>query len=200
FLATAHHADDQAETLLMRLQRGSGLSGLAGIRPRRELRSASLIRPLLGWRKAELAAIDRAAGIDPLEDPSNSDHRFDRTRIRAMLSEGAWDAEALARSASALAESEEALAWAADRLWQERAQVSSAIVQLEPSGLPPELLRRLLERAIRHIEAAASPRGEEIQRLIAQLEQGKTSTLAGVKCAGGSVWRFEAAPPRRVPR
>jgi tRNA(Ile)-lysidine synthetase-like protein len=61
-VATAHHADDQAETLLMRLARGSGVSGLAGVRPSRTLSpGVALIRPLLGWRKLELEAIAAAA-------------------------------------------------------------------------------------------------------------------------------------------
>ena len=77
-LLTAHHLDDQAETLVMRLLRGSGLAGLSGVRAV----NPPLVRPLLGWRRDELAAVVRAAGVEPVADPSNQDERFDRARLR----------------------------------------------------------------------------------------------------------------------
>ena len=64
FILTGHHQDDQAETLLMRLRRGAGLAGLAGIRPRAEIDGLKVLRPLLGWRRTELAQIVAAAGLD----------------------------------------------------------------------------------------------------------------------------------------
>src|SRR5438270_2679511 len=75
-IATAHHAEDQAETLLMRLARGSGVRGLAGMRPRSVSPGAHvrLVRPLLGWRRSELEQVCSAAGLTPVADPSNLDH------------------------------------------------------------------------------------------------------------------------------
>ena len=72
-LATAHHADDQAETLLLRLGRGSGVAGLAGVRASGTVpgTNLALLRPLLGWRRAELAAVVAAAGMTAVQDPSN---------------------------------------------------------------------------------------------------------------------------------
>lgn len=188
-LLTAHHADDQAETLVMRLLRGSGLSGLSGIRAV----NPPVVRPLLGWRRDELAAIVRAAGVDPVADPSNADERFDRVRIRRRLAETGWlDPAPLARSAAALAEAEDALEWAVERLWQERVEGFT----LDPAGLPAELRRRLVLRLLAAIGGPA-PRGEEVGRLLATLDGGGTATLSGVKCAGGPLWRFSPAPPRR---
>jgi len=95
-LATAHHADDQAETLLMRLSRGSGLSGLAGVRAASPFYPGDggepfpLLRPLLDWRKHELEAIVSASGLTPVRDPSNTQSRFDRVRIRKHLAEHEW--------------------------------------------------------------------------------------------------------------
>ncbi|HYJ81999.1 MAG TPA: tRNA lysidine(34) synthetase TilS, partial [Allosphingosinicella sp.] len=90
-LLTAHHCDDQAETLLMRLARGSGVAGLAGVRAIGTVPGSGgrlrLGRPLLGWRRSELEAVVAAAGIEPARDPSNSDERFDRVRIRRRLAE-----------------------------------------------------------------------------------------------------------------
>src|SRR3546814_18792599 len=87
---TAHHADDQAETLLMRLARGSGLSGLSGVRARRSGKGVTIMRPLLGYRKTELAEIVRAAGLIAADDPSNRSQAYDRTPARALLAAAPW--------------------------------------------------------------------------------------------------------------
>ena len=99
WIGTGHHADDQFETLLMRLARGSGIDGLSGVR---EVRG-TVLRPLLGFRKTELEAIVAAHGIDPVRDPSNEDAAFDRVRIRAALDAfGPANADGPRRSAAAL--------------------------------------------------------------------------------------------------
>jgi tRNA(Ile)-lysidine synthase len=81
-IATGHTRDDQAETLLMRLIRGSGGRGLAGIRPRRR---DGVIRPLLDCRRADVARAARAAGLAVREDASNADPRFLRTHVRQRV-------------------------------------------------------------------------------------------------------------------
>jgi tRNA(Ile)-lysidine synthase len=195
-LATAHHADDQAETLLMRLQRGSGIAGLSGIRAVRHEGDLAILRPLLGWTKAELTQIVRQSGIEPVDDPSNRDPRFDRARLRGRLADMPWlEALALARSAAALAEAEAALEWTSDRLWDERVLADGNRLSLDPAGVPPELKRRLLIRILREF-GGPTPRGEDLSRLVDRLETGATATLAGVKCGGGNRWRFEREPPR----
>jgi tRNA(Ile)-lysidine synthase len=197
-LLTAHHADDQAETLLMRLMRGSGVAGLAGVRPLRPLEPRRLLcRPLLGWRREELAAIVEAAGLSAVDDPSNWDGRHDRVRLRRSLETTSWlDPLPLSRSAAALAEAEEALAFAADRLAGERISGHGPLA-LDPSDLPAEILRRVTLLCLKRIDPAACPRGAEVARLIATLRSGGSATIAGVKAGGGAVWTFEAAPPRR---
>ena len=85
FVATAHTADDQAETILHRIIRGTGLRGLAGMARVRPLGHAALIRPLLGFRRAELRAYLDALGQPYRHDQSNADRRFTRNRIRHEL-------------------------------------------------------------------------------------------------------------------
>lgn len=194
WVLTAHHADDQAETLLMRLNRGAGIDGLSGVRAV----NGRLARPLLGWRRAELGAVVAAAGLTPIADPSNTDPRFDRARLRARLAAADWiDPAALGRSAQALAEAGRALDWSADRLWSERVREDEGGCVLDADGLPEELVRRLVLRALSALATDAAPRGEGISRLIATLRAGGTATLAGVKAEGGDRWRFSLAPPRR---
>ena len=194
WILTAHHADDQAETLLMRLNRGSGIGGLSGIRAA----NGRVLRPLLEWRHAELTGLVEAAGVEAIADPSNADERFDRARLRAQLAKADWiDVSAFARSAAAVAEAQDALDWTADQLFEERARAEPGGLSIDPSCLPAELVRRLVLRALRCIAGDADPRGEELSRLIATLEQGGTATLTGAKAVGGAVWRFSPAPARR---
>lgn len=81
-VATAHHSDDQVETFLMRLARGSGLDGLSGIAAARAAGSCTIVRPLLGVTKARLVATLMERGAAWIEDPSNARVDFERVRVR----------------------------------------------------------------------------------------------------------------------
>ena len=192
-IATAHHADDQAETLLMRLARGSGITGLGGARPSRPLtNSIALIRPLLSWRRADLAAIVADAGLTPLDDPANRDPRHDRARLRAMLADADWaDPARLAASASHLREADEALEWISATLAETRLTRTNDGITLDAADLPRELQRRLLLLAF-----DTPPRGPDLIRAIDALSEGRTITLGTLKLEGGATWRITRAPPR----
>ena len=196
-VATAHHADDQAETLLLRLARGAGIAGLRGARPTRPLTATvALIRPLLSWRKVELASIVLDAGLSPVDDPANRDPRHDRARARTWLAGNPdLDPLRLAASAAWLGEADEALEWASSSLAGERLTRTENAVTLDPTNLPPELQRRLLLAAFSALGAAA-PKGPDLARALAVLRVGGTVTLAGYKLAGGPIWRLTTAPQR----
>ncbi|MXO60879.1 tRNA lysidine(34) synthetase TilS [Altererythrobacter salegens] len=197
-LATAHHADDQAETVLMRLNRGSGLAGLSGVRARGTAPGGTLpvLRPLLDWRRAELAEIVSAAGIEAVSDPSNADPRYDRVRMRSALAHADWlDVAAVAQSAAYLADANEALDWAFEREWNECVEIASGGVRYEPSA-PRAIALRVVQRILAGF--GASPRGGEVARLVDALAAGEAGTLGGVVArveAGG--WTFRPEPPRR---
>lgn len=204
WIATAHHADDQAETFLMRATRGAGVSGLAAIRacePGLLGGGAMVVRPLLGWRRAELGALVAAAGIEAVDDPSNCDPAHDRTAFRGLIAAAPrLDIAGLAAAAANAAEAEAALDWTMAGLWDERARGDGASLTLAVDDLPREYRRRLVGRAIAALVPGARPRGAEIDRLLAVLEAGGTATLAGVKAGGGTPWCFRVAPPRRADR
>jgi tRNA(Ile)-lysidine synthase len=197
-IATAHHADDQAETLLMRLARGAGVGGLGGSRARRALsEQVLLIRPLLGWRKSELAQLVAEAGLTPVDDPSNRDPKYDRSRIRQWLTGTEWaDPARLAASASAIRDADEALDWALAPLVASRIKRDGDQLLIEPFDLPRELKRRLLLAAFAEL-GAASPRGPDLVRALEALEREEIVTLSGLKLEGGDRWRLSPAPPRR---
>jgi tRNA(Ile)-lysidine synthase len=205
-LVTAHHLDDQAETLLMRLNRGAGVRGLAGMQPiavvpdRTGACNLRLWRPLLGWRRAELAEIVADAGMTPTHDPSNDDPRFERTRARAVLAAQPWlDPVALAASAAHLAQAEDAIAHAAGAEWNRCLRESDGSIRYDPEA-PPAVVLRVVEMILAGLASEGTPRGKEIARLVETLTWGGSATLAGVKASadrGGNAWRFAPAPPRR---
>ena len=198
-LATAHHSDDQAETILMRLNRGSGLRGLAGMRATSVVPGSRLplLRPLLSWQRAELEQLCAAAGLEPAVDPSNSDDQFERVRIRKALADAAWlSPEALARSAAHLASADDALSWVAEGLALVRVTDDADGLQVDADGLPLELQRRLLLIAFARFHAA-EPRGADLMRAIEALSRGISTTLSGLKLEAGQPWRITKAPPRR---
>jgi len=193
WIATAHHVDDQAETLLMRLNRGSGVAGLAGVRAM----NGRVIRPLLGWRHTELVDIIEHCGLRAVDDASNHDPRFDRVRVRAGLATSDWLlSERIAVSAGLLAEANTALEWATAQLVGDRLILGPESVKLDPSLLPRELRRRLVLRALRHIDPQLTPRGAALVDLIEALNRTEVRTLGQVQCKGGAVWRFKRATPR----
>ncbi len=84
-LLTAHTRDDQAETFLMRIKRGSGVEGLAGILPKRELYGVTFVRPLLEVRKQDLLNWLQERDLKWCDDPSNQDDGFERVKVRKLL-------------------------------------------------------------------------------------------------------------------
>lgn len=196
YTATAHHADDQLETLLMRLARGSGVDGLSAIRAR----NGRVVRPLLDFTKSELVDICTSFNINPVDDPSNANADFDRVSMRNWLatSQHPFRSDRAARTASALAEASDALAWMTDALSAQRIRPESDALLCDPSDLPNELKRRLLIRCLSTLAPGLTPRGDAINRLLADLSNGRTATIGTIKCDGGNEWRFSNAPPRRT--
>lgn len=201
-LATGHQADDQAETLLMRLNRASGVAGLAGTRERGTVSGGPLplLRPVLGWRRAELGDVVRGAGLVAAEDPSNANDRFDRVRIRKALVDADWlDVAAIAQSAAHIAEADAALNWMAALEWR-------SCVKKEPMGLkyrpqaPRAVVLRVLARIVRELDGEEA-RGGAIARLLESLISGRPASIGNLVArpnAGG--WSFAKAPVRAVRR
>ena len=201
-LVTAHHADDQAETLLMRLARGAGVRGLAAMRARSVTTGSHvrLIRPLLGWRRSELEQICTDSGVAPAADPSNEDERFERVRVRRALAQEEWlDPAAVARSAANLADADTALDWAARVEWKSAVHEKRGTILYRPGDTPSEIVRRIVARIIRKLATEGEPelRGRETDQLLKTLTEGGVATIRGVRCDGGEEWRFTPAPPRR---
>ncbi|HCJ48774.1 MAG TPA: tRNA lysidine(34) synthetase TilS [Microbacterium sp.] len=158
-LLVAHTLDDQAETVLLGLARGSGGASLQGMAPVSDLDGVPLIRPLLGVRRATTRAACAADGLEPWDDPHNADERFARVRTRhrvlpvleAELGPGV--AEALARTAEQLREDAEAFAEMIDETIEDIVEPAEAGIAVSVAALaanPPALRHRI----IRHVVAS----------------------------------------------
>jgi tRNA(Ile)-lysidine synthase len=158
-IATAHTADDQLETLLMRLVRGSGLTGLGAMRERSRVQAgaASWIKPLLGAARADIESDLRAAGIAWREDRSNHDPHYLRSRIRdhvvpalvdAGRVPGAMLAAHAARATRELREARAALELVARRVARRATRGTHASLALNAAALAatPRAIRRLVLR------------------------------------------------------
>ncbi len=207
-VATAHHADDQAETLLMRLVRGSGLPGLAGVRAFTHLPGSeiALIRPLLWARKTELEECVASAGITPATDPSNTNPTYDRVRVREHLAEHDWlDAEALAASAQHLAEGWRALEWYAEIDWEEMVEKEGEAGYRYFANAPRVIQIETVCRIVAALGGRVSR--SEAGRAADRLWRGQNASLGGVLATCDiekvekigvemRVWRFQPEPPR----
>jgi tRNA(Ile)-lysidine synthase len=180
-LLLGHHAGDQAETVLMRREAGSGVGGLAGMAALVETRGVRLVRPLLGLEPRRLRATLLLAGLDWVEDPSNSDLRTERARLRMRLSDDIGTRTALLREAAGAGQSRTARDADVAALLAER-------VELRLEGyalLPPELLPAwALAPLIRMIGGREHlPPAGAVDALAAD---PAPCTLAGVRLLAGS--------------
>jgi tRNA(Ile)-lysidine synthase len=211
---TAHTLDDQAETVLFRLARGSGLTGLAGMAAASPLPVGGseifLLRPLLHIAKSRLIATVEAAGISYAEDSSNSDPRFTRARLRMLmpaLAREGLDARGLARLAVRMRRAEATIEFAvhaargalAPGLWRPRGPVVFGRARF--AQLPAEVGLRLLGRAIAHAGDEGPVELGKLEVLYGALRQAPgrlRQTLAGaVVTLAGNLLRIERAPARR---
>ncbi|WP_417672811.1 tRNA lysidine(34) synthetase TilS [Pseudodonghicola sp.] len=196
-LALGHTADDQAETLLMRLGRAAGPAGLRGMAGQSLRDGVLLLRPLLALSRADLRAYLTRQGLGWVEDPSNQDDHYTRVRARAALAGLAplgITAEGLCDVAANMARADQALGWATFQAAGDLAQIRAGAVAFETRGftlLPEEIARRLITGAIGWIgRPTYPPRRAPVERLLSDLRQGGAGALCGcrVMIRRGAVW------------
>lgn len=217
-IATAHHADDALETLVLRWTRGSEAAGLSGLRAQSTRRAPlggaiRVVRPLLGLRREELRALLVERGIGWREDSSNASPRFARNRVRGELLPdlealgGPAALEALRGFAAAVDEFEAHCArFTADLAWQEprfaaaRARGAARLALAALAPLPAPLVRRVLARLLAE-RTGAIPERATLDRCVAALSRGARLATA---LPGGWTLRADAEelaldPPLAAP-
>ncbi len=195
-----HTAEDQAETLLLRLARGSGPDGLAGMRRR----SGDLVRPLLGLRRADVHRFVLLEGLPSVADPSNEDPISPRAQVRHRLlpllaSVGPDPVAALSRLADLAADETAALeTWAVSVSEQARwIGPVAAISQRDLADVPVAIARRVLRRLLARVGDGRPPSAAAVAR-VADLHAGGAIDLpAGVRASAAAGWT--ALAPRELP-
>ena len=159
-LAVAHNAEDQMETFWMRLAHGSGLDGLAGIAPARDVGGVRLLRPLLDFTRAELRETCTKAGVEWVDDPSNANEKFLRPKLRGfeeMLAGEGLSPQRLANTLQKLEDARAALQFFTDHACASHTSVKpEGYATLDKNGfaaVPADIQRRLLF----HLLAAIAP-------------------------------------------
>jgi len=213
-IVTAHTREDQAETVLMRLARGSGLDGLSGIAPVRAIEAApgiEIVRPLLGVSKSRLAATLHERGIAWIEDPSNECLAFERVRVRrasVVLAEIGLTSEPIALSAHRLqrvrAALEAATAGLVDAAVRPNAGAYASIDRRQFDAAPEEIQLRLLGVVIgRFGGGARAPSLAQLEALHAEIGAAgsKGVTLGGtlIVSGDGAIRVFREAGRRGLP-
>jgi tRNA(Ile)-lysidine synthase len=144
-----------------------------------------------------LVAIAASSGLGAVADPSNTDPRFDRARMRAALAQADWlDRPALAASAANLADADLALEWAAAREWSEAVSRVPLGLVYRPQA-PKAIALRVLARIVAELDGEA-PRGSAAARLFAALLAREAMSIGGlVARVTPDGWSFTKAPQRR---
>ncbi|EBA18518.1 PP-loop family protein [Roseobacter sp. SK209-2-6] len=187
-LTLGHTADDQAETVLMRLSRAGGVNGLAGIPQRRTLNGVTLLRPLLEVRREALRSYLRDEGHDWIDDPSNDDSRFERVRFRKALenlAELGITVPALATVAQNMSKARKALDWHVFLAARDIARFEAGAMVFDLRKfrtLPDEIAHRLLQQAIQWISGNPYPaRRLPMIEAAEQARRGGSATLSGCR-------------------
>jgi tRNA(Ile)-lysidine synthase len=185
-VALGHTCDDQAETVLMRLARGSGVDGLSGMAAQRQAGGVMWLRPLLAVSRDNLRAVLRARGVGWVDDPSNDDPRFDRVKARralAVLAPLGLGAAGLVATAARMATARAALGQAAADLCDALVTVDAAgdlLIDAAILDAPEDLRDRIIAQAVMALSGAAyRPRHAALHRMIATLAAGGRATLQG---------------------
>lgn len=200
-----HTADDQAETLVMRLARGSGIDGLAAMAEWRDAFDQRWLRPMLGVGRGELRDWMRARGIAWIDDPSNESEEYDRVRIRKAMDAMGVDVAALARAAAHIGEARDALShYAALASQDAEARNGTLTMPRRPvREAPAEIRRRLLVAGCRWITGADyPPRRAAVMHALNAMAAGNRVTLDGALVEPlGDRLRFsrEPAAAQRAP-
>ena len=186
-IALGHTADDQAETFLMRLARGSGVDGLARMLAHRQLHEVTFLRPLLSLRRDDLRNLLQGVNQPWIDDPTNDDKRYDRVRMRQMLpglADLGLTIQALNNTAANLATARDALDHycrvEGRRLLTQDQGGDITIPHADWCDLPDEIARRLMNAALAHMAGPGyPPRGRAVAQLMNALRAEKGMTLNG---------------------
>lgn len=204
-VALGHTRDDVAEGVLMGLARSAGLAGLSGMRTEWSKAGLRFVRPLLAVGREDLRDWLRVEGIGWIDDPTNDNDRFTRTRARkalAALGPVGITGAGLAEVAGHLAQAQEALTALIAEIAGQVVQEAAGALRFDPSlwSRPVEVQRQIVVAGVMWLSGADyAPRAAEVGRLIAAMALGRDATLSGCRARAGWLMREPRAAGGPVP-
>ncbi|MEP6625698.1 MAG: tRNA lysidine(34) synthetase TilS [Acidimicrobiia bacterium] len=198
-ILVGHTADDQAETVLLNLLRGSASAGLAGMAPRR----GPVARPLLAVRRAEVRAVAASRGLSVVDDPTNADTRWRRAWIRhdvlPLLERGSQRdlVPILTRQAEVFRAESDFLDGLGDELLGAASDPSADGLAVDPMRSAPEVVVR---RAVRRWVGSPPPSADEVERIVAVVRGDRVACeLSGGRRVRRTAGRVQIDDPRQLP-
>lgn len=204
YLFLGHHQDDQAETFLIRLSKGSGLDGLTGMRASQPYGDLTLLRPLLDVSKEDLIQVCEENGVKSVDDPSNENENFLRPRLRAsraVLEEEGLTAKRLSNTARRLQSARDALDQITDKVFEESMvergesalSFDFAFIQNWPYEIGLRVLLKAMNHVTHHNNAGYGPRLEKVESLYGAI-LSENAILK--RTLGGCIIAYDAAENR----
>lgn len=198
-VALGHTANDQAETVLMRLARASGIDGLSAMAPRSVRHGVTWVRPFLNITRSDLRLYLQAAGLVWTDDPSNENREFERVRVRdalTVLEELGIGVQALVQVADHMRQAREALNWQTFLDAREMIDLDGGAIVIDLPRLrvlPTEIKRRMLVHCLTWLSGSIyPPRRDAVMRAIEAVMSGRTFTVEGCQLShhGDRLWVY----------
>lgn len=182
-LCIAHHADDNLETFLFRLAKGSGLGGLTGMREWTDLKSIRIYRPLLQHSHDDLIEYCLQNRIDWIEDPSNRDEKYARPRLRNALADEGLNAKRFAKTCTRLARAQDALDWLVQQAintvsLKNNHEIDFGELKYFPLDIQIRVLQKLIA-GVGNVNHSYPPKLERVEEILATIKPSQSATLHG---------------------
>ncbi|WP_420549730.1 tRNA lysidine(34) synthetase TilS [Curvivirga sp.] len=198
-LCLGHHKDDQAETFLLRLARGSGPSGLSAMKKIEKRQELTILRPLLSCSKEELVSYLRDLKLDWVEDPSNQLDKFDRVKFRKLsplLSDAGLTSDRLSKTATVMADTQDAIDWATKQALYDSMKiydvgcytVEKACLMNLPKAITLRALSLMISSASGHIYPPELSMLEQVYQNFNKVDYGATCFGAQLHSRGDVLW------------
>jgi len=182
-LAIGHHGDDQIETFLFRLSKGSGVDGLACMPNWVERDGVHLYRPLLGFSHHDLIQYCKSHQLKWVEDPSNKNSQFARPRLRKALEDEGLTTKRMGKTVQRMAEARDAIQWLVQRAMSEAVSVNGDTIQWDvlidyPRAVTVRVLQQMIEQNGKD-GGGYPPKLERVEAIVATIRPSKSATLHG---------------------
>lgn len=180
-LCVGHHGDDQMETFFFRLAKGSGLSGLTGMKEWSAFEDIQIYRPLLGRSHADLIQYCKNNNLQWIEDPSNENDDYARPRLRKALANEGFETSRFVKTLGRLSRAQDAIDWLVAKAIKKCVmdnKIAFDLLKTYPLDIQIRVLQNIIH-AIGHTTGYYPPKLERVEDIIATILPSQSATLHG---------------------